>query len=169
MTRSPCPVLDIVLDVNGAPHALTVGRTATLLQVLRNDLGLNGPKYGCGLGQCGACTVHVDGVAARACVIPAAKVQGRRITTLEGLGDRARPHVVQDAFITAQAAQCGYCVNGMVMTVAALLAHQPRPSAGAVRDALSGNLCRCGTHIEILAAVERATQALADAAPATAP
>lgn len=148
-------LLDIELDVNGKRHALTVGRAATLLQVLRNDLGLNGPKYGCGLGQCGACTVHVDGVAARACVMPAAKVQGRAITTLEGLGDRAHPHRVQDAFIGAQAAQCGYCVNGMIMTTAALLAHNPRPSAQEVRDALSGNLCRCGTHVEILAAVSQ--------------
>jgi nicotinate dehydrogenase subunit A len=155
----------IALTVNGSTHPLTVGATATLLQVLRNDLGLNGPKYGCGLGQCGACTVHVDGVAARACVIPAAKVQGRAITTLEGLGDRLRPHVVQDAFIQAQAAQCGYCLNGMIMTTAALLAHNPQPSPQAVRDALSGNLCRCGTHIEILAAVERAVAALSPLSP----
>lgn len=151
---------DIALHVNGATHALTVAAGATLLQVLRNDLQLNGPKYGCGLGQCGACTVHVDGVAARACVIPAAKVQDRAITTLEGLGNRLRPHLVQDAFIGAQAAQCGYCLNGMVMTTAALLAHNPRPSPQAVRDALSGNLCRCGTHVEILAAVEQAIAAL---------
>ncbi|CAM5790715.1 (2Fe-2S)-binding protein [Ottowia pentelensis] len=154
------PMRDIVLEVNGARHALTVDRSATLLQVLRHDLHLNGPKYGCGLGQCGACTVHVDGMAARACVIPAAQVQGRRVTTLEGLGDRARPHPVQSAFIQAQAAQCGYCLNGMIMTTAALLAHEPRPSAQAVRDALAGNLCRCGTHVEILAAVERAVAAM---------
>lgn len=154
------PMRDIVVDVNGARHALTVGRSATLLQVLRHDLHLNGPKYGCGLGQCGACTVHVDGVAARACVIPAAQAQGRRITTLEGLGDRAQPHPVQNAFIQAQAAQCGYCLNGMIMTTAALLAREPRPSAQAVRDALAGNLCRCGTHVEILAAVERAVAAM---------
>lgn len=156
--------IDITLIVNGAEHALRVGRRATLLQVLRHDLHLNGPRYGCGLGQCGACTVHVDGVAARACVIPAARVQGRAITTLEGLGDRVMPHPVQSAFIAAQAAQCGYCLNGMIMSAAALLAHEPRPSAQAVRDALAGNLCRCGTHLEILAAVERATRALADAA-----
>ena len=151
----------IALRVNGQAHALTVGRSATLLQVLRNDLGLSGPKYGCGLGQCGACTVHVDGVAARACVIPAAQVQGRTITTLEGLGNRERPHPVQSAFITAQAAQCGYCLNGMIMTVAALLAREPQPSPQAVRDALSGNLCRCGAHLEILAAVAQATAAMA--------
>ncbi|MEZ5646444.1 MAG: (2Fe-2S)-binding protein [Burkholderiaceae bacterium] len=157
----------ITLTVNGASHALTVGGRATLLQVLRNDLGLNGPKYGCGLGQCGACTVHVDGVAARACVIPAAQVQDRRITTLEGLGDRLRPHVVQQAFIQAQAAQCGYCLNGMIMTTAALLARDPCPDPQAVRDALSGNLCRCGTHVEILAAVEAAVATLAAQAPTT--
>ena len=154
--------INITLNVNGAEHTLTVGRGATLLQVLRHDLHLNGPKYGCGVGQCGACTVHVDGVAARACVIPADKVQGRAITTLEGLGDRAQPHPVQSAFIAAQAAQCGYCLNGMIMTTAALLAREPQPSAQAVRDALSGNLCRCGTHVEILAAVERATLLMAD-------
>lgn len=152
------------LDVNGRRHAIEAGVTATLLEVLRNDLQLSAPKYGCGLGQCGACTVHIDGVAARACVIPADKVQDRAITTLEGLGDRQRPHVVQQAFIDAQAAQCGYCLNGMVMTAAALLAHQRRPSAQEIRDALSGNLCRCGTHVEILQAVARAAQALADAA-----
>ncbi len=152
------------LDVNGRRHAIEAGATATLLEVLRNDLQLSAPKYGCGLGQCGACTVHIDGVAARACVIPADKVQDRAITTLEGLGDRQRPHVVQQAFIDAQAAQCGYCLNGMVMTAAALLAHQRRPSAQEIRDALSGNLCRCGTHVEILQAVARAAQALADAA-----
>lgn len=153
---------DIQLTVNGRVHTLTVWARATLLQVLRNDLGLNGPKYGCGLGQCGACTVHIDGVAARACVIPAAQVQGRAITTLEGLGDRLRPHVVQQAFIAAQAAQCGYCLNGMIMTTAALLAHKPQPQPQEVRDALSGNLCRCGTHIEILAAVQAAVAALAE-------
>jgi nicotinate dehydrogenase subunit A len=148
----------IVLQVNGRTHHLQAGHSATLLQVLRNDLGLSGPKYGCGLGQCGACTVHVDGVAARSCVIPADKVQGREITTLEGLGDRQRPHGVQQAFIDAQAAQCGYCLNGMIMTTAALLAHEPHPTPQAVRDALSGNLCRCGAHLEILEAVAKAVQ-----------
>ena len=164
MAPVACDDIGITLNVNDGEHTIVVGRGATLLQVLRHDLHLNGPKYGCGLGQCGACTVHVDGVAARACVIPAAKVQGRAITTLEGLGDRAQPHPVQSAFIAAQAAQCGYCLNGMIMSAAALLAHEPRSSAQAVRDALAGNLCRCGTHLEILAAVERATRALADAA-----
>ena len=164
MAPVACDDIGITLNVNGGEHTIVVGRGATLLQVLRHDLHLNGPKYGCGLGECGACTVHVDGVAARACVIPAAKVQGRAITTLEGLGDRVMPHPVQSAFIAAQAAQCGYCLNGMIMSAAALLAHEPRSSAQAVRDALAGNLCRCGTHLEILAAVERATRALADTA-----
>ncbi len=161
MASAAGDLLGITLNVNGAEHALTIGRGATLLQVLRHDLHLNGPRYGCGLGQCGACTVHVDGVAARACVIPAARMHGRAITTLEGLGDRARPHPVQNAFIQAQAAQCGYCLNGRIMSTAALLAREPQPSAQAVRDALSGNLCRCGTHLEILAAVERAVADLA--------
>ena len=149
----------VTLHVNGQVHHLQALRSATLLQLLRNDLGLNGPKYGCGLGQCGACTVHIDGVAARACVIPASEVQTRAITTLEGLGDAQRPHPVQSAFIDAQAAQCGYCLNGMIMTAAALLAHEPCPSDQRVREALSGNLCRCGTHVEILRAVTQAVAA----------
>ena len=153
----PLPVRAITLQVNGQTHTLPTIASATLLQVLRNDLQLNGPKYGCGLGQCGACTVHIDGVAARACVIPAQAVQDRAITTLEGLGNARRPHPVQQAFIDAQAAQCGYCLNGMIMTVAALLAEEPHPTPDRVRSALSGNLCRCGTHVEILKAVTLAT------------
>jgi nicotinate dehydrogenase subunit A len=144
------------LTVNGRPVTVEASRQATLLQVLRNDLALNGPKYGCGLGQCGACTVLVDGVAARSCVIPAVGVAGRAITTLEGLGSRQALHPVQQAFIEEQAAQCGYCLNGMVMATAALLAREPDPSEQTMRDELSGNLCRCGTHVEILRAVKRA-------------
>lgn len=155
------PVL--ALEVNGRAVSVSVSREATLLHVLRNDLGLNGPKYGCGLGQCGACTVHVDGVAARACVIPAHGVAGRCITTLEGLGSRHGFHPVQQAFERAQAAQCGYCLNGMVMQAAALLAREVRPSPARIRAELSGNLCRCGTHIEILRAVEDAAARLASA------
>lgn len=146
------------LSVNGQSHALTLTRHTTLLHALRNDLELNGPKYGCGLGECGACTVLVDGVAARACVIPACEVQDRDITTLEGLGDATRLHVVQQAFIEAQAAQCGYCLNGMVMTTTALLAQNPNPSDTDIRNALAGNLCRCGAHVEIMDAVRRAVQ-----------
>ena len=149
------------LTVNGVPQTLSVPPQASLLHVLRNDLGLNGPKYGCGLGQCGACTVLVDGVAARACVIPAAGVAGRAITTLEGLASAKGLHAVQRAFIDAQAAQCGYCLNGMIMATVALLAESPRPSERQVRQALSGNLCRCGTHVEIVNAVLRAADLLA--------
>ena len=149
------------VQVNQVRHALTeTTRRANLLHVLRNDLQLNGPKYGCGLGECGSCTVWVDGVAARACVIPAHGVAGRSITTLEGLpalhGQAGQLHPVQQAFVDAQAAQCGYCLNGMVMMAAALLARNPNPSEADVRRELSGNLCRCGTHLEIIAAVHRA-------------
>ena len=151
------------LSVNGRPFAGEVPREATLLHVLRNDLGLNGPKYGCGLGQCGACTVHVDGMAARACVIPAHGVAGRTITTLEGLGSRDHFHPVQQAFEHAQAAQCGYCLNGMVMQAAALLAREAHPSPERIRAELSGNLCRCGTHSEIVRAVQDAALRLAAA------
>ena len=135
---------------------------ATLLQVLRNDALCNGPKFGCGLGQCGACTVLVDGRVARACVIPAEGVAGREITTLEGLGSREAPHPVQQAFIDAQAAQCGYCTNGMVMASAALLRRCPQPTDAQIREALSHNLCRCGAHVEILQAVHLAAQRLAE-------
>ncbi len=147
------------LEVNGQAVTLPDSAQATLLHVLRNDLGLNGPKYGCGLGQGGACTVWVDGVPARACVIPAQGVAGRRITTLEGLApgsDAAGLHPVQQAFIDEQAAQCGYCLNGMVMMAAALLAREPDPDEAAIRRELSRNLCRCGTHVEIVRAVQRA-------------
>lgn len=149
------------LTVNAQAVVVDATREATLLHVLRNELGLNGPKYGCGLGQCGACTVWVDGVAARSCVIPAHGVAGRDITTLEGLGTRAHWHPVQAAFEEAQAAQCGYCLNGMVMQAAALLAREPHPSEERIRAELSGNLCRCGTHVEIVRAVQLAASRLA--------
>ena len=151
----------ILLIVNGQVHQLALARNAPLLQVLRNDLRLNGPKYGCGLGQCGSCTVLIDGVAARACVIPLHGVEGRRITTLEGLGNAKAPHPVQRAFIDAQAAQCGYCLNGMIMATVALLAENPSPSDAQIRRALAGNLCRCGSHVEILQAVHRAAASVA--------
>jgi nicotinate dehydrogenase subunit A len=154
----------LALKVNGRSVELAASHEASLLHVLRNDLGLNGPKFGCGLGQCGACTVHVDGVAARACVIPAHGVAGREITTLEGIGTREHWHPVQQGFEDAQAAQCGYCLNGMVMQAAALLAREPNPGAARIRSELSGNLCRCGTHVEILAAVQRAALRIAEGA-----
>jgi nicotinate dehydrogenase subunit A len=149
------------LIVNGVSQTLSASPQASLLHVLRNDLALNGPKYGCGLGQCGACTVLVDGVAARACVIPAAGVAGRSITTLEGLRSADGLHPVQQAFIDAQAAQCGYCLSGMIMMTVSLLADTPRPTEAQIRQALSGNLCRCGTHVEIVNAVLRAADLLA--------
>ena len=145
-----------MLSVNGENIHTWVMTDTPLLLVLRNDLALNGPKYGCGLGECGACTVLVDGIAARSCVIPALGVTGREVTTLEGLGDRQHLHPVQRAFIEEQAAQCGYCLNGMIMTTKALLDRNSSPSDTEIRQALSGNLCRCGTHIEILRAVQRA-------------
>ena len=144
------------LTVNGRRHDLDLPRTTPLLSFLRNDLCLNGPKYGCGLGECGACTVLVDGAGARACVLTIADVDGRNILTLEGLGTAEEPHPVQAAFIAAAAAQCGYCLNGMIMTTAALLAANPDPSEAEIRDALRHNLCRCGAHVEILAAVRLA-------------
>ena len=150
------------LSVNGESHDLPLTRHTTLLNALRNDLGLNGPKFGCGLGECGACTVLVDGVAARACVIPACEVQERAITTLEGLGNAQQLHAVQQAFMDAQAAQCGYCLNGMVMTTVALLAHTPQPSDSQIRNALAGNLCRCGAHLEIMDAVRNAAALMAN-------
>ena len=149
----------LALSVNGRVHHVPAAAAqAPLLAVLRNDLGLNGPKYGCGLGECGACTVLVDGIAARACVIPAGGVAGRAITTLEGLGHRGQPHPVQQAFIDEQAAQCGYCLNGMIMMAVALLAREPHPSEAQIRQELSANLCRCGTHVEIVRAVQRAAR-----------
>ena len=148
------------LVVNGSTVSLPGDRSTTLLHALRNGLRLNGPKYGCGLGACGACTVLVDGVAARACMIPLAGVGGRSVTTLEGLADASGLHPVQQAFIDAQAAQCGYCINGMIMTAVALLSVDPEPTASRrCAQALSGNLCRCGTHLEIVDAVLRAAAA----------
>ena len=147
---------DVSLEVNGRPVVLRLDPEAPLLMVLRNDLELNGPKYGCGLGECGACTVLLDGRAVRSCVLPVSRAAGRRVTTLEGLGTAEAPHPVQAAFIAEQGAQCGYCLNGMIMTTVALLARKPDPSEAEIRDALAHNLCRCGTHVEILASVRRA-------------
>jgi nicotinate dehydrogenase subunit A len=152
------------LTVNGLVHRLSVPPDAPLLYILRNDFELNGPKFGCGLGECGACTVLIDGVAARSCVVPAGGLDGCEITTLEGLASPDRLHIVQEAFIAEQAAQCGYCLNGMIMTTAALLARNPAPSDAEIRAELRFNLCRCGTHMEILAAVRRAAS-LMPAAP----
>jgi len=154
------------IDVNGRRHCVSAAPSTPLLYVLRNDLCLNGPKYGCGLGECGACTVLVDGVAARSCVIPVAGVAGRAVTTLEGLGTPARPGPVQQAFIECQAAQCGYCLNGMIMAAEALLRRVPAHTEAQIREELRHNLCRCGTHVEILEAVRRAAVLRAAAAEA---
>ena len=147
------------LSVNGRTVSVTVDDPDTpLLYVLRNELGLHGPRFGCGLGQCGACTVHVDGAAVRSCVTPLSAVTGR-IVTLEGLGTDAAPHPVQQAFIDEQAVQCGYCINGMIMQSAAFLARNPKPSEDEVKAELANNLCRCGTHLRIVRAIMRAAGA----------
>jgi len=146
----------IRLTVNGRIHEVDAAPDTALLYILRNDLELNGPKFGCGLGECGACTVLIDGVAARSCVIPISGCVGRDILTLEGLGSREHPDPVQSAFISEQAAQCGYCLNGMIMSIKALLMRTPRPSETEVAEALRYNLCRCGAHIEIMRAAMRA-------------
>jgi len=127
-----------------------------LLYALRNDLGLRSPRFGCGLGQCGACTVHMDGNAVRSCITPLSLVGDHSIVTLEGLGTPEKPHPMQQAFIDEQAVQCGYCINGMIMEAAAFLAKTRKPSDPQIREALASNLCRCGTHLRILRAVKRA-------------
>jgi nicotinate dehydrogenase subunit A len=149
----------INLKVNGASRTTPAEPDTPLLYVLRNDLELNGAKFGCGLAQCGACTVLIDGKAVRSCVTPVGAVGNGEITTLEGLGTAEKPHALQSAFIAEQAAQCGYCTNGMIMSAKELLDRNPRPSEQDVRAALAANLCRCGTHIRIIKAVLRAAQA----------
>jgi len=151
--------MKISLIVNGKPAVVDADDAQMpLLYALRDNLGLHGPRFGCGLGQCGACTVHVDGKAARSCVLPLASVAGKKIVTLEGLGTPAKPHPLQKAFIDEQAVQCGYCINGMIMQAAALLATTKRPTEEQVRQALAGNLCKCGTHVRILRAVMLAAE-----------
>jgi nicotinate dehydrogenase subunit A len=144
------------IRVNGSEHDVAAAPDTPLLNVLHNDLSLNGPKFGCGLGQCGACIVHVDGVARRACVTALSAVVGKDVVTLEGMGTSDRLHPLQQAFIDEQAAQCGYCINGMIMRAAALLNQTPRPTRDQITAALSANLCRCGTHMRIVRAIERA-------------
>ena len=145
--------------MNGEARVVDVDPDTPLLYVLRDNLALKGPKFGCGLGQCGACTVHVAGEAVRSCGLPIDALSNRAVTTLEGLGTSTKPSKLQQAFIDEQAAQCGYCVNGMIMTSAALLAKNKRPSEADIRAALADNLCRCGTHKRIVAAVKRAAAA----------
>jgi nicotinate dehydrogenase subunit A len=157
----------ITVNVNGKDHQIDADPATPLLYVLREDLALNGAKFGCGLGQCGACTVMIDGSAAFSCLLPISLVQGRPVKTVEGLGTAERPGVVQQAFIDEQAAQCGYCIAGMVMRAQALLERTPNPSDAEIRSAMAPSLCRCGTHMRILRAVRRAAEAMRAAGAAT--
>lgn len=145
------------LNVNGKRRLVDADPDTPLLYVLRNDLSLNGPKFGCGLAQCGACTVIMDGNAIRSCVTPVNAAQNHAVTTLEGLGSTKKMHPVQQAFVDEQAVQCGYCINGMIMTAKAFLDKNPKPTDSDIKQALAGNLCRCGTHIRIVRAVKRAS------------
>ena len=149
----------INLNVNGKAHAITAEPDMPLLYALRDDLGMNEPRFGCGLAQCGACTVLIDGVPTRSCITAVDSVGKRRVTTVAGIGSADKPHKVQAAFLEEQVPQCGYCLNGWVMTSVALLEKNPRPSDAQIREALSGLKCRCGTHMSILRAVKRAAQA----------
>jgi nicotinate dehydrogenase subunit A len=154
--------MKVALNVNGKKASSQLDDPQTpLLYVLRDDVGLHGPRFGCGLGQCGACMVLVDGKATRSCVTPVSAVAGKKIVTLEGLGTPAEPHPLQQAFIEEQAVQCGYCINGMIMQAAALLQTNRTPSEEQIRDALAGNLCRCGTHLRIVRAIKRAAETMA--------
>ena len=148
----------ISFSVNGTKRTVDVhDPDKPLLYILRNEIGLKGPKFGCGLGQCGACSVLINGEAVRSCLIPASALNGKAITTIEGLGTPEKPHKVQAAFIAVQAAQCGYCTNGMVMTSAALLARNQTPTEAQVKEELANNICRCGTHDRIVSAVMQAS------------
>ena len=148
--------------LNGQPVSLDVELGTSLLEVLRNDFELNGPKFGCGLAQCGACSVLVEGRALRACVTPVSAIAGSKVTTLEGLGTPAQPHPLQTAFISEQAMQCGYCANGMIITAVELLNVNSHPTSTEIKQALSRNLCRCGAHPRIVKAVQKAANKLAE-------
>ena len=146
----------ITLRVNGRSHTLDTDPATPLLYVLSDDLALRGPRFGCGLGQCGACTVQIDGQPVRSCVTPASAAEGKAVTTLAGLGTPEKPHPIQAAYIAEQTPQCGYCISGWMMTAAALLKEKPHPTDAEIREALKGLKCRCGTHLAILRAVKRA-------------
>jgi nicotinate dehydrogenase subunit A len=147
----------VVVNVNGKVSTIEVDDPQMpLLYALRNDLGLHGPRFGCGLGQCGACTVLVDGTAVRSCLLPVGNVGKGKVTTLEGLGSSTHPHPLQKAFMEEQAVQCGYCINGMILQAKALLDSNPHPTEDEIKRALAGNLCRCGTHVRIVRAIKRA-------------
>jgi nicotinate dehydrogenase subunit A len=150
----------ISLKVNNKIHSVNVDPAMPLLYVLRDNLELRGPRFGCGLGQCGACSVILDGRAIRSCVTPVSTVQGRNVTTLEGLGSMAKPHPLQAAFVEEQAVQCGYCMNGILMNSKVLLDKNPSPSEDDIRRALDPVLCRCGSHLRVIRAIQRAAHAL---------
>ena len=150
--------MKVPLRVNGRVARIDVDPATPLLYALRNDLKLDGPKFGCGLGQCGACTVIAGGKAIRSCVTPVSAIGTKEIVTLEGLGTLQRPHPIQQAFIDEQAAQCGYCINGVILTAKTFLDENPQPTDEQIRRALTGILCRCGTHLEIIRAIKRAAQ-----------
>jgi nicotinate dehydrogenase subunit A len=151
----------ISLKVNGHPNVVDTDPDVPLLYVLRNDLGLNGPRFGCGLSQCGACTVIIDKKTVRSCMMPVSAVQNRNVTTLEGLGSVAHPHPLQKAFVEEQAAQCGFCMNGIVMTAKVLLDTNPHPSESEIKQALDDVLCRCGSHLRVVRAIQRAAKEMA--------
>lgn len=153
----------ISLKVNGRVRMVDTDAATPLLYVLRNDLELKGPRFGCGLGQCGACTVILDGKAIRSCITPVNAAQNRAITTLEGLGSSAEPHALQRAFVEEQAAQCGFCMHGILMSAKALLDKNPNPTADDIRTALDPILCRCGSHLRVIRAIQRAARATAHA------
>jgi len=154
--------MKVNFTLNGKPASLTTDDPEMpLLYALRDDLGMHGPRFGCGLGQCGACTVHIEGKAARSCVLPVSAAAGKKVVTLEGLGTPAKPHPLQQAFIDEQAVQCGYCINGMIMQAAAFLQTTKHPTEQQIRVALAENFCRCGTHLRIVRAVKRASEKMA--------
>ena len=151
----------INLDVNGKVQTIDADPDMPLLYALRDDLGLNNPHFGCGLAQCGACTVHLNGEPVRSCVLPVSAASGKRVTTIKGLGTPKKPHPLQAAYVEEQVPQCGYCINGWIMTAAAVLKKNPKASDAELRDALAGLKCRCGTHVSILRAIKRAQQSMA--------
>ena len=153
--------MSIEFHLNGESINADVEEDTNLLEVLRNDFELNGPKFGCGLAQCGACAVLLDGVSIRSCVTPVSVVAGRKVTTIEGLGDSEKPHPLQKAFIAEQAMQCGYCVSGIMTTAASLLSRNPSPSTDEIRKALASHLCRCGAQPRMIRAIERAAREMA--------
>ena len=156
---------NITLKVNGKTHTLDIDPSTPLLYILRNDLGLQGPRFGCGLGQCGACTVIVRGTAVRSCITPTSAVQGIEITTLEGLAQNGSLHPVQQAWIDEQVPQCGFCQNGQIMTAKALLDRNPNPTDAEIREGMDRTLCRCMTYYRIQAAIKRAAKVIAAARP----